>query len=239
MKKIPFHRVSRSLNPRLFVSVFPLSMLLMCIQFCILHLMNSHWWISLKTLMIPFYIPFQNLPQIWLNLKLTSAHVNGLIQWLIQPRVYLFHQNRSFIVHYSIFLFNNDSQVPPFIPWSQFDLQLPCRIMVVPIASYLMMHKRYITYTSLSVRQLDGSQVLAKVYGVPVTRPTKSTHMLALWSSFYYPSAPPSTKYMFTKCYQALSSSTFSHHGTYQASLNHPPFISVASVPFTPRHCLV
>jgi hypothetical protein len=38
-----------------------------------------------------------------------------------------------------------------------------------------------ITYASLSVRQLDGSQVLAKGYGVMVIRPAKSTHMLVLW----------------------------------------------------------
>jgi hypothetical protein len=38
--------------------------------------------------------------------------------------------------------------------------------------------------------QLDGSQVSAKGYGGMVIRPPKSTHLLALWPSYYYPSAP-------------------------------------------------
>jgi hypothetical protein len=50
-----------------------------------------------------------------------------------------------------------------------------------------------ITYTSLSVRQLDGSQILAQGYSAVVIQPPKSIHMLALWPSYYYPSAQQNT----------------------------------------------
>jgi hypothetical protein len=50
-----------------------------------------------------------------------------------------------------------------------------------------------ITYTPLSVRQLDGSQVSDKGYGVVVIHPPMPNHLLVLWPSSNYPPSPQNT----------------------------------------------
>jgi hypothetical protein len=48
-------------------------------------------------------------------------------------------------------------------------------------------------HTPLSVKQLDGSTVPSKGYGVVIIQPINSLHLLALWPSYYYPNAPQRT----------------------------------------------
>jgi hypothetical protein len=50
-----------------------------------------------------------------------------------------------------------------------------------------------ITPSSVSVRQLDGSHITAEGSGVVIIRPPGAQHLLALWPSYYYPSAPQHT----------------------------------------------
>jgi hypothetical protein len=47
-----------------------------------------------------------------------------------------------------------------------------------------------ITPSSLSIRQLDGSHITAEGSGVVIIRPPGAHPLLALWPSYYYPSAP-------------------------------------------------
>jgi hypothetical protein len=47
-----------------------------------------------------------------------------------------------------------------------------------------------LTPSSFSVRQVDGSHITAEGSGVVIIHPLGSHHLLALWPSCYYPTAP-------------------------------------------------
>jgi hypothetical protein len=87
---------------------------------------------------------------------------------------------------------------------------------------------------NLSVRQLDGSSIAAAGFGGVAIRPPNSLHILALWPSYYVPTAPQN---MFSpntlKHYLLLPSVTTEHTSHPNVTLPSDIIIYFPSIPTT------